>query len=308
MTDQSTQNMSQVEVSFAYDGPAMRAHRMDVQDLAPALLAFGSLLKEANHTVNGEGSTVNVFVKADFENKCFQIHFEVTQTLLQHALGIVMSAQVSGAKEILEWTIAAWDLLKLLKGEKAVPVTSISETDTKGNITIAIPGDNNQVIYNNNVIRIYENQNFRRATQNVLHPLSKPGIEEAVISRQNVENRFSKDDYASIIDSCRAIESDSIEPQIVTALLVVYSPKFDTKAKTWQFKWGQQKITVDISKTNLAQQIVVDNEAHADRHKVEMMITQDRNGRLLYAIEKILETQKSPEQIKFGLVDELDDE
>lgn len=73
--------MSRKEFSVAYSGKAREEdHSIDVESLAPALLAFGKLIREANSEANGKSATSKVFVISDFEHKCFNINFEVVLT------------------------------------------------------------------------------------------------------------------------------------------------------------------------------------------------------------------------------------
>ena len=44
--------MAEIEFHIAYDGPALVDGRMDVRDLAPALIALGELFQEANGMIN----------------------------------------------------------------------------------------------------------------------------------------------------------------------------------------------------------------------------------------------------------------
>ena len=41
-------DMSKASLRLAYDGEALASHRMDVRDLAPALMGLGELLNAAN--------------------------------------------------------------------------------------------------------------------------------------------------------------------------------------------------------------------------------------------------------------------
>ena len=61
--------MSKTHFQLAYD---VRAGTMDVNELAPALLATGDLLREANKQLNGEGSDVAVKVQSDFRRGSFE--------------------------------------------------------------------------------------------------------------------------------------------------------------------------------------------------------------------------------------------
>ena len=68
--------MSRHGFSVAYDGKDAE-HSIDVESLAPALLAFGKLIREANVEFNGKRATAKVVVVSDFEHKCFNINFDV---------------------------------------------------------------------------------------------------------------------------------------------------------------------------------------------------------------------------------------
>jgi hypothetical protein len=82
VAEMKTTEMSRQVFQVAYDGKQVDAHSMDVQDLAPALLSFGKMVREANAQLNGKRATVKVLVTSDFEHKCFNISFEVVQTIL----------------------------------------------------------------------------------------------------------------------------------------------------------------------------------------------------------------------------------
>lgn len=52
--------MAKARFQLAYDGPSLRRGTMNVNELAPALLATADLLQEANHRLNGDKATVSV--------------------------------------------------------------------------------------------------------------------------------------------------------------------------------------------------------------------------------------------------------
>ena len=86
-----------------YDGPALSEHEMDVHDLAPSLLALADLCKIANEIFNGESASVRVLVRADHEQKCFQIQFDLVQNLYDQLTVLMSRDSIKNAKEILEW-------------------------------------------------------------------------------------------------------------------------------------------------------------------------------------------------------------
>lgn len=74
--------MSHEKFNVLYDGEALRNNEMNVQTLAPALYAFGTLLEEANAAINGSRAKVSVNVKASFKTGCFGIELNTFVSLV----------------------------------------------------------------------------------------------------------------------------------------------------------------------------------------------------------------------------------
>ena len=102
--DHKVERMSRKEFSVAYDGPEKADdHTIDVDVLAPALLAFGRLIREANREVNGKAATAQVLVVSDFEHKCFNVNFDVVLSFYEQVRQLLGHQEVKDAKDILEW-------------------------------------------------------------------------------------------------------------------------------------------------------------------------------------------------------------
>ncbi len=102
MADAKALDMSRHSFSVAYDG-ADRSddHSMPVEALAPALLAFGKLIREANAEFNGKRATAKVMVVSDFERKCFNINFEVILSIYEQVRTLLGSEEAKTAKDVL---------------------------------------------------------------------------------------------------------------------------------------------------------------------------------------------------------------
>lgn len=85
--------------TVAYSG--IDSSRMDIRQLAPALLALGDLLVAANKVLNGNRATITVNV-LPFRNGSFGIFIEVVQSLLDSIKGLLDASPVKDALGILE--------------------------------------------------------------------------------------------------------------------------------------------------------------------------------------------------------------
>ncbi len=179
--------MSRADITIAYDGPALRDHAMDVRDLAPAMLGLGQLFDAANATLNGESARVRVQVKAT-EPGCFQITFEVVQTIGEHLVAFLTRDGVTAANNLVGLIIGVpavgiglFGLIKKLRGgnfEKVEPLPDDMIRLTFGDEHVDVPLS---------LLRLYQNVAVRTAAQRVVEePLKKDGIESFEV-RENLE-------------------------------------------------------------------------------------------------------------------------
>jgi hypothetical protein len=153
------EELSRQDFSVAYDGEALKegySHSVDVQTLAPALLAFGKLIREANTEFNGKKATAKVLVVSDFEHKCFNINFEVVIGLFEQVKTLLGSEPVKSAKEVLEWLgllglpvgehlPSFLQFLKWRNGRKIEAVTPLTDADKTGIVEVRVDGDHNSI-------------------------------------------------------------------------------------------------------------------------------------------------------------------
>jgi len=195
-----------------YDGPALSEHEMDVHELAPALLALGDLCKVANQIYNGDSATVRVLVKADIEQKCFQLQIELFQSLYESLTTILDGETVKDAKDILEWLgilsggtiIVGGGLLGLYKtifGERKHDGTSIQITAEAGSIIYNL-GDGAKIEVPPEVHVLFRDPRMLGATKRMLAPLEKDGYERLEFEADGrVTQCFSREEARRIVET-----------------------------------------------------------------------------------------------------------
>lgn len=294
--------MSKIAFQVAYDGPKLAEHGMDVYSLAPALLAFGDLIREANSLVNGNKAKVSVLVTEDFEHKCFNISFEILQTIFEQAKSLLSDDDVKSAKDILEWLgllggPAAAGLLTYLRLRKGRPIESVTQLESPaegGNVAVKFQGDHNNVVVHQHVYRMGEDPKIRSAASRSLAPLESDGIDE-MRSEKDGETilRIRKEEAADIRLSCVAHsgEEETFEPQIVTAHLKVFAPVFEEDAEGWRFDYGGKQIYANIAETQIAAEVLRRGYVGVgDVYRVRMEITEHKTKTGQYRNDyKILE-------------------
>lgn len=314
--------MSRHGFSIAYDGGIAGAdHTIDVQALAPALLAFGRIIREANVEFNGKGATAKVLVVSDFERKCFNINFEVLLSYIEHLKSLVGMAHDANltAKDILEWLgLAAsapdgfatfFQFLKWRAGREIDPPKQLIDSDKTGVVEVNIKGDNNSVQVNNHIYNLSVNPRVLRSVRDALLPVGQDGIDRVQFKEgEVVVEEIGPTDVPSIIASCNVgiDEAKETEPEVevTPAWLSVYSPVYDLNAPSWRFRLGRSIIYADISETKIAQEALARGTAAAeDAYQVRLEITTeiDAQGKRKDPSYKVLEVLRfvpAPEKLQ----------
>lgn len=285
-------------------------HSIDVQALAPALLAFGRLLREANREFNGQKATAKVLVVSDFEHKCFNINFELVVSLFEQIKQLIGTEQAKSAKDILEWVgilggppgvvLSYLAYLRYKRGRKVESVTSLTDTDKSGIVQVKFEGDGNTVHIHQHVHQLSENPTALRSTKDAFLPLGHDGF-DAVELKQDGEVVELIDWVAvkAIVASCNEgiKESKETEPEVevTPAWLSVYSPVYDLQAPRWRFRMGKEVIYADITATDIAAQAIQRGGALVDdTYQVRLEITTeiDASGKKKEPTYKILEVTR----------------
>lgn len=309
--------MSKTTFHVLYDGPALVNHEMNVNDLAPALLALGEVIEAANDALNGpKRAKVSLNVKASFRTGCFGIELDVAQTFLQHVGSLFGALPTITAQDLLKWLGLLWDngdkaiaygggLLFLLKRLKGAPIEHATKLES-GNVRIIIEGEPHE--FAAEVIELYRSTKLRKALNDVMAPLDRDGIDEFAVTDKPQSKRFVsvqkfERDYF-VAPSAVIEELDTTETE-TNLQLVSISFRQDNK---WRFSEGDQPFYANIVDQAFLER-VQENESFSagDRLKVKLRRSQRLVDGVLKVdceIVEVLDHQKGFSQIPIQFDDE----
>ena len=296
----------------AYHGEDADYHSMDVDALAPALIAYGKLIRESNSQINGDKAKVKVLVTSDFEHKCFLVTFELVQTIIHHIKDLLHDDNVQTAVEVLKTIgvirstgVTLFDFLKTKDGRKIKSVSP--DAKRVGDVIVKFEGDGNTVHVTQNVFQLAENKKILEAVEGVMTPIEQHEANRVEFREADQPTATNYDERAirSIIKSCVAgpdvkfAKVDKPKTETVTATLYVYSRVFDEKAPNWRFLYRKKPIYADISETSIAQDAIRRGGSFMnDRYRVRMEVTPSdtTDGAAHYKIVKVLDFTAAEQQ------------
>ena len=101
------------DFAVTYDGPALLDRRMEVRELAPALLALANLFSEANSVVDPNNPPVSLNIKAT-EPASFDVALTLVQ-VAQNTAGFLASQPVTALANLTTLVLSPHGLFNLTK-------------------------------------------------------------------------------------------------------------------------------------------------------------------------------------------------
>lgn len=175
--------MSKTSFTIAFDGPDLKAGRMDVRDLAPALLSLGRVIEASNRAINGPDHPVKIEAVATGIGS-FEVGIDVILPMWESLRGLLTSSDVDGALKLLQiigiaTSALGGGLFYLLRQLQGKAITSASQ-NKDGTVTIRFPGDDGSetsIIVPFEVLRIYQEVAVQREVAFLLKTLEKEAVD-----------------------------------------------------------------------------------------------------------------------------------
>lgn len=301
--------MNQEKFNVLYDGEALRGSEMNVQTLAPALYALGTLLEEANTSINGNRATVGVNVRASFKTGCFGIELSTFVSLLEAGKSMFTGDNIATAKNLLEWLGLAGmvgggliGFVKWLRGRKIAKISLIDEKNYRVFVGEEYYDTEREVI------DLYRNHKIHEAFKNVLSPLSKEGIDEFAVTDLAQKLRFIvvKENELPFFEPPPEEEEILADDEVEMNLQVV-SLSFEGDYK-WRFSDGNSVFNADVCDQDFLNRVRSGEAAFAkgDIIKAKMHKLQRLSGGKMkteYRILEVLEHRHGAPQMKLPFDD-----
>jgi len=246
---------SHVRTTIRYDGPALAEHEIDIQELAPALLALADVIQLANKKFNGDAAAMRVTVKADVEQRCFQIYIHLAQTLLEQARGLFTEENLKTAGEIAKAVglvgTGAASLFKLIKffGKKTEkPTTEFQVRAGKGSTVIIVNGDGNSITVPEEVYALASDKAVMEKAKAVLRPLERAGYEELSFVQDDKSVVTLTKDEAVRVKDAPALQAAPVPTEVrykITGPVRIKTPQYEGSAK-WTVLSGGRPIDVSM--------------------------------------------------------------
>lgn len=302
--------MSHATFQVVYDGYGLQDSAMDVNQLAPALLALGKVMEEANYSLNDNRAKVSLRVKASFQSGCFGIDFDVVQGLLDQTLNLFKESQVASAKEIVEYLGFVYGsgcgLVKFICWLKNRSIQEVILFDD-GTVEVVVDGDSIKLELK--TIELYRNFKLRVALEKaIVDPLEKDGIDSVAFTTDPDEGFFTVTKNERHWFKSPEQETQLLdESETITNLqLVSISFKDDNK---WRFSDGGSSFHAKILHQDFLNRVQQSEESFTagDLLRVRLKKIQSMVGDTMksdYEVLEVLEHKKPSVQLKLPFRDD----
>lgn len=293
-------------LTVRYQGPSVDGGRMDVRQLAPALLGLADAIQAAGRLTEPNADNITVEIKAT-ERGSFVVDLDLTQVAT--GVGLMFAADpataLANVKALLfDPAVGVFRYLRLRRTQDGVPNADGSITFQEGDTTIIIPP---------RVVEAGANVTIRTSLATAVDPLvGDPGIHTCEVSISAAEPPLRMVATDALALESEGPDDDPVDENEYTTQLRIVSLSWDPDL-SWRFDEGGHRFPARITDPTFYSTHRNDSYRNGDRLRAKVLRRQwDRDGTLStqYQITEVLEHRPAPPadvQMQLGdITDEYD--
>lgn len=248
--------------TVAYDGEAVADGRMEVRDLAPALLALSDLVAVANKQLHGDKAQTRLEFQAVGKGS-LEVHLAVDLHNFQQLVDIFTGDDIDAVLNILSLlglsvVAAAEGLFHLIKKAQGRQPETVIKVESGANVQLNF-GDGNLMEVRPEVYELYANTKARKQAFDVVKPLERPGIDEfAAFHKEKKSLEVHKEEvkFFQPPDEVKANVIESISIRLVTIVNLAFK-----EGNKWRVCDGENEFNVDIVDESFVKRVLGAEEA-----------------------------------------------
>ena len=234
--------MAETTFRVTYDGDAIANGRIDVQDLAPALLALADVFREANAVVFPDADPVSLQVQA-LEDGSFDVGLVLAhQDLVDRIVSIFTSDPAQAIVNLRDLVLfGSGSLFFFIRWANRRSVTEGARTADGQVLMLTAEGDS--VAIPPQTLALYRNARVRRKVREVVKPLEKDGIDTVVFRETDTSIELSNGDVPAF--DVPATEPEPLLDTRVAMAVSIAAPAFVEDNK-WRLSDGDRNFHASI--------------------------------------------------------------
>jgi hypothetical protein len=292
---------SSASFAIAFEGPGVEDGTIDVRDLAPALLALGTMVDAANRAIHGNQAPAHIKARA-VSAGCFEVSLEVVIPAWEMVKGLLLSDDSRAAATLLAYLglvggagASVIALYRKLKGRRPDRVQR-----SGSEVTVIIGAD--ELVVPLDVLRLYQEVAVHRAMTNLLAPLDSGRIERIEFRRSAgapAEQTITAADKPSFV--LPEPEDETVVDDTHRMALSIRSLAFQEGNK-WRLFDGQNVITASIEDKDFLSRVDSNEIRFAKSDilicSVQVIQKQTADGlKTEHIVKRVLEYKSAPTQI-----------
>lgn len=297
--------MAEASLTVTYEGPALDLHRMDVRELAPALLALADAVQESNEILDPGAPPVSLHISATAEGSFLLDLILVQPDLPSRLIDAFSGDSATALANLIAIVGAPSGVIALIVKIRGRKVSSV-QPGAPGQVTITLE-DGESISFPADTLRVYRSVKVRRRLKRFMEPLSKEGIDAVRLTADETIEVTAEDRTAfDVADVPATPIIDQVAPMAVAIASVAF-----VEGNKWRLSDGDRTFYAAIADETFLGRVDRGQEAFrkGDILRCDMRIvqTQDEDGlHTEWIVDRVVEHIPAAVPIELDLYGDLD--